>query len=31
MIERVTGGPLDPAPLLSQLREKFGELYELGG
>jgi carboxypeptidase Taq len=29
MIERLTGGPLDPAPLLAQLRAKFGELYEL--
>jgi carboxypeptidase Taq len=30
MIERAVGGPLDPAPLLAQLRAKFGELYELG-
>ena len=30
MIERLTGGPLDPAPLLSQLRAKFGEIYALG-
>jgi carboxypeptidase Taq len=29
MIERLTGGPLDPGPLLAQLRAKFGELYEL--
>jgi carboxypeptidase Taq len=29
MIERVTGGPLDPGPLLTQLREKFGALYRL--
>ncbi|MFL5870710.1 MAG: carboxypeptidase M32 [Solirubrobacterales bacterium] len=29
MIERVTGGPLDPEPLLAQLRAKFGELYRL--
>ncbi|HEX2128605.1 MAG TPA: carboxypeptidase M32 [Solirubrobacterales bacterium] len=29
MIERVVGGPLDPEPLLTQLREKFGELYAL--
>ncbi len=29
MIERVTGGPLDPEPLLSQLRAKFGEIYGL--
>ena len=30
MIERVAGGPLDPAPLLRHLRAKFGELYGLG-
>jgi carboxypeptidase Taq len=29
MIHRVTGGPLDSGPLLRQLREKYGELYEL--
>mgnify|MGYP001073573178 CR=1 FL=1 len=29
MIERLTGGPLDPEPLLRQLRAKFGELYGL--
>jgi carboxypeptidase Taq len=29
MIERVTGGPLDPEPLLAQLRTKYGELYRL--
>ena len=29
LIEEVTGGPLDPAPLLRHLRSKFGELYEL--
>jgi carboxypeptidase Taq len=29
LVERVTGGPLDPEPLLRQLRAKFGELYEL--
>ena len=29
MIERVTGGPLDPEPLLPQLRAKFGEIYRL--
>ena len=29
LIERVTGGPLDPDPLLRQLRAKFGELYGL--
>lgn len=27
LIERVTGGPLDPAPLLRQLREKLAPLY----
>ncbi len=27
MIERVTGGPLDPEPLLGQLRSKYGRLY----
>jgi carboxypeptidase Taq len=31
MIERVAGGPLDPAPLLAHLRTKFGALYELAG
>jgi carboxypeptidase Taq len=31
MIQRVTGGPLDPAPLLGHLRRKFGELYGLPG
>jgi carboxypeptidase Taq len=29
MIEKVTGGPLDPEPLLRQLESKFGELYGL--
>ena len=29
MIERVAGAPLDPAPLLAQLRDKFGEIYGL--
>jgi carboxypeptidase Taq len=29
MIERVTGGPLDPGPLLAQLEAKYGELYAL--
>jgi carboxypeptidase Taq len=29
MIERVTGGPLDPEPLLTQLQTKYGELYRL--
>ncbi len=29
MIERVTGGPLDPNPLLRHLERKFGELYGL--
>ena len=29
LIERVVGGPLDPAPLLGYLRAKFGELYGL--
>ncbi len=31
MIERVAGGPLDPEPLLAQLREKFGAIYGLEG
>ena len=30
MIQRVAGGPLDPAPLLAQLRAKYGEIYGLG-
>ena len=29
MIERVTGAPLDPGPLLRHLERKFGELYGL--
>ena len=29
MIERVCGGPLDPGPLLAQLRAKFGAVYGL--
>jgi carboxypeptidase Taq len=29
MIERAVGSPLDPGPLLEQLRAKFGALYEL--
>jgi carboxypeptidase Taq len=29
MIEKVTGGPLDPEPLLRHLEAKFGELYGL--
>jgi carboxypeptidase Taq len=29
MIERAVGSPLDPAPLLEQLRTTFGALYEL--
>jgi carboxypeptidase Taq len=29
MIQRVAGGPLDPEPLLAQLRAKYGELYEV--
>lgn len=29
-IERVTGGPLDPAPLSRYLAAKYGELYRLG-
>jgi carboxypeptidase Taq len=29
MIERAVGGPLDPGPVLAQLRGKYGELYEL--
>jgi carboxypeptidase Taq len=28
-IERVTGGPLDPAPLARYLAAKYGELYRL--
>ena len=31
MIERIVGGPLDSEPLQRQLREKYGELYELEG
>jgi carboxypeptidase Taq len=27
LIQHATGGPLDPAPLLGQLRAKFGEIY----
>jgi carboxypeptidase Taq len=27
LIEQITGGPLDPAPLLRHLRAKFGEVY----
>ena len=29
LIMRVAGGPLDPEPLLRQLRQKFGEIYRL--
>jgi carboxypeptidase Taq len=29
MIQRAVGGPLDPAPLLRQLNEKYGALYGL--
>jgi carboxypeptidase Taq len=29
MVVRVTGGPLDPAPLLRYLERKFGEIYGL--
>ena len=29
-IEVAVGSPLDSGPLLSQLRAKYGELYELG-
>ena len=29
MIERVCGGPLDPGPLIAQLRAKFGAVYDL--
>ena len=29
LIVRVAGGPLDPEPLLRQLRQKFGEIYQL--
>jgi len=31
LIEQVTGGPLDPEPMLAHLRAKYGALYELGG
>jgi carboxypeptidase Taq len=31
MIQRLTGGPLDTAPLLRQLEAKFGEIYGLDG
>ena len=31
MIERLTGGPLDSAPLLRQLEEKYVEVYGLNG
>jgi carboxypeptidase Taq len=30
MIERLTGGPLDPTPLLRQLEAKYAEVYGLG-
>jgi len=29
MIERLTGGPLDPAPLLRQLEAKYADVYSL--
>ena len=29
LIERVTGGPLDPAPLVGQLEAKYAEVYGL--
>jgi carboxypeptidase Taq len=29
LIEQVTGGPLDPEPMLAHLRAKYGALYEL--
>ena len=29
MIEKLTGGPLDPAPLLRQLEERYAEVYRL--
>ena len=29
LVERVTGRPLDTAPYLSYLTEKFGDLYDL--
>ena len=29
LIVRVAGGPLDPEPLLRQLRQKFSEIYRL--
>lgn len=30
LIQRVTGGPLDPSPYLRYLKSKFGEIYGLG-
>jgi carboxypeptidase Taq len=29
MLDRIVGGPMDPAPYLSYLREKLGEIYGL--
>ena len=29
LVEQAVGGPLDPAPMLEHLREKYGALYEL--
>jgi carboxypeptidase Taq len=29
LVEQAIGGPLDPAPMLEHLREKYGALYEL--
>ena len=29
LVERVTGGPLDVAPYVQYLKQKFGELYDL--
>ncbi len=29
LVQRVTGGPLDPEPFLTYLEQKYGEIYEL--
>ena len=29
MLERITGGPIDPGPYLRYLREKLGDIYGL--
>jgi carboxypeptidase Taq len=31
MVEKLTGGPLDPEPLLAHLRRKYGALYGFAG